>query len=135
MKTGAKNKSNLTTKNMTSSFIVSRKLESLHSLVNDNQTANLKQSDGINFMKKFPSILNMAIRDFEEKIRERSGDRYLNGFSELAELVNLSESTIRHYTNEFNPEFPTVINLIRICKAIDDYRPIEFLNDYKEVIK
>lgn len=67
-------------------------------------------------------------------MKRSTGDKYFNGYKELSTLVGLAPSTLRSYTDEFTLTTPTVEGLIKICVAIQDNTPLEFINDFQKAL-
>lgn len=92
------------------------------------------QIQGINSMNEFPAILEDAIKNWERGMQRKLKNKYFKAYPELGKLVGLAPSTIRSYTNEFDLITPTIENLIKICLAIRDETPLEFIYDYTRAL-
>jgi len=101
----------------------------INSHVNEKITKNESEVN----LGKLPILLHRAITDFENKLRET--DAYADGYEVISTLLNIHPQTLRKYTNKFNPTYPTVNNLISICKITGDSKPIDYIKDYWELIK
>jgi|GEM_PF-3077049 len=98
---------------------------------NDNQQREGGETE-VN-LNRLSILIHRAIVDFENKLRE--DDPYIDGYEEIAMLIGIHPQTLRKYTNRFNPTYPTISNLISICKITGDSKPIDFVYDYWNKIK
>jgi hypothetical protein len=85
-------------------------------------------------MNDFPNILEEAILTWEKNMRRKLNNKFFCGYRELSILVGLAPSTLRSYTDEFTPKFPTLLSLTQICAVINDLRPIEFYFEYTKSV-
>lgn len=92
------------------------------------------RNQGIIWMNEFPTVLEDAILNWQKGMRKKLKNKYFNAYVELSKLVGLAPSTIRSYTNEFDLATPTIENLVKICLAIRDNTPLEFINDYQKAL-
>ena len=103
-------------------------------IVNIQQTEPSQKSKGNLPVSKLPIILNDAIERWSQKMKRKTGDKYFSAYRELSVLVGLAPSTLRSYTDEFVITTPTVDNLFKICLAIGDNTPLEFINDFQKAL-
>ena len=83
-------------------------------------------------LAQLPIVLKRALLDWEEEMRMKTGNEYLDFYEELSALTGISSATIRHYvtTTEQSAEYPPVNKLVQICLVIGNKKPLEFINDY-----
>lgn len=101
-----------------------------------NAEESAKKSTGIS-MNEFPYLLKEAILNWGMAMKESTGREWFQTFDELSHLTNIAPSTLRKYCLEYSgdPKFPTVNNLITICKVISDWSAFRFLADYVKILK
>lgn len=77
-------------------------------------------------LRTIPIKLNSAIREYEgRRLNEVEYPELYDVYAELSDITGLAESTIRSYTNRFNPKYPTLDNFIKILNALKDDRPFK----------
>lgn len=85
--------------------------------VKTNQSINKGES-----LYNLPLILHNTILNWETEQRV-NGNKFYQGYEELAALLNLHPQTLRHYTNVSNPKYPPV-NIIT-----NDFTAWNYLNE------
>ncbi len=94
-----------------------------------------EKKEGVINMMQFPIILAEAIdtwarnqaRNIDDEMRAKFFVK--QKYHELGLLVDLSPSTLRSYTDEYNMITPTLLNLQKICLAIQDPTPLEYFSE------
>jgi hypothetical protein len=105
----------------------------LNNDVKQNRDESLSESvhkNGVT-LEYFPCVLKDAIDEWGQELRGKRDHQFLNYYKELSMLTNRAESTLRSFTNEYQTVFPTVDVLYAICKAIDNFAPIEYMGELK----
>lgn len=85
-------------------------------------------------MNEFPLVLGGVIHQYAYRKQVERG-KFVDGYEDLAPLLNYSPQTIRKWTNISNPTYPPVSALIAMCALMDDWTPWEFFVTYAQQMK